>query len=135
MVDVNTELGDIDHLVDGVVRPVLDPLDVGLHLTQHGVKRTVAETLDKWLHEAGNVRLHGVEWLVMGPTRNNVGLHRILKWVVQFMVMTLHKVVTLFYQGMSGFVVQSWERRRGFTDNTVMWQCMELLQVRWELIL
>ena len=27
VVDVNAELGDVDHLVDGVVRPVLDPLD------------------------------------------------------------------------------------------------------------
>ena len=37
LVDVNTQCRNIDHLIDGMVWPVLDPLDVGLHLTQHWV--------------------------------------------------------------------------------------------------
>ena len=83
-VDVDAERRNIDHLIDGMVRPVLDPLDVGLHLTQHWVKRAIAEALDKGLHEAGDVWLHsmnrifvkamglqgilnGMDWVVINP--------------------------------------------------------------------
>ena len=107
---------------------------MGLHLTQHGVKRAVTEALDKGLHEAGNVRFHSVDRivvepirLVMEPTRNNVGLHRIMNRVVRFVVKTLHEVVARFYQGMSGFVVQPLEMRRRFASDTVMWHRMDLL--------
>ena len=134
LVDVNAELGNIDHLIDGVVRPVLDPLDVGLHLTQHGVERTIAEALDKGLHEAGNVRFHSVDRivvepirLVMEPTGNNVGLHRIMNRVARFLMKTLHEVVARFYQGMSGFVVEPLKMRRRFASDTVMRHRVDLL--------
>ena len=70
----------------------------------------------------------------MEPTRNNVGIHRILRRVAQFVVETLHEEVALFYQGMSGFVVQSAERRCRLADDTVMRHCVELLIVRRVLI-
>ena len=65
----------------------------------------------------------------MEPTRNNVGIHRILRRVAQFVVETLHEEVALFYQGMSGFVVQSAERRCRLADDTMMRHCMELFVV------
>ena len=64
-VDVDAERRNIDHLIDGMVRPVLDPLDVGLHLTQNRVKGAIAEALDKGLHKAGDVWLHSMDWVVL----------------------------------------------------------------------
>ena len=57
-------------------------------------------------HLGENVALEAeaVNWLVMEP-RTNVRIRAILNWVVELVVMILHELVTLFKQGMSGFVV------------------------------
>ena len=127
LVDVNTELRNVDHLIDGMVRPVLDSLDVRDHLTQNRAEWAITEAFDKWLHQAGNVRLNSMDWLVMKSIGNNVGLYCIVKRVLWFFMKTLNKVVARFDQGMLGFVVQTLEMRHRFARNTVMRNCMKLL--------
>ena len=81
-VDVDAERRNIDHLIDGMVRPVLDPLDVGLHLTQNRVKGAIAEALDKGLHKAGDVWLHSMDWVVVRALVLQCILNRMYRLVI-----------------------------------------------------
>ena len=81
-VDVDAERRNIDHLIDGMVRPVLDPLDVGLHLTEHRVEGSIAKALDKGLHKAGDVWLHSMDWVVVKAMRLQCILTRMNRLVI-----------------------------------------------------